>query len=235
MRDTTIKVKRLRMYFLEAMRFKIISFDVEGTLVTRGFSEVIWEEAVPRLFSEKAGISVSEAKAYVMKEYGEVGEERTEWYDIKYWFNRFGLTDYEALLNNYKHEISLYPEVPQVLETLSKNHKLIINSNSAREFLNLEVEKIRGCFHHVFSAPSDFQQLKKATTVYQKVCDLLKVEPAEIVHIGDRWNDDFVAPRKIGIAAYYLDRAGQRSGEFIVKDLEDFAARIGKLEHGSPE
>lgn len=219
------------MYFLEAMRFKIISFDVEGTLVTRGFSEVIWEEAVPKLFSEKAGISFNEAKAYVMKEYDKVGEERTEWYDIKYWFNRFGLNDYEALLNSCKHEIFLYPEVPQVLEKLSKNYTLIINSNSAREFLNLEVENIRRYFHRVFSAPSDFRQLKKATAVYQKVCDSLKVEPAEIVHVGDRWNDDFVAPRKIGIVAYHLDRAGQRSDEFVVKDLAEFVDRLVELEH----
>ena len=40
-----------------------------------------------------------------------IGEERVEWYNIKYWFDRFRLTDYEELLNNYKHEISYYPEV----------------------------------------------------------------------------------------------------------------------------
>lgn len=60
------------------MRFKIISFDVEGTLITRRFSQIIWEEAIPRLYSKKFGIDIDEAKAHIMREYNKVGEERIE-------------------------------------------------------------------------------------------------------------------------------------------------------------
>lgn len=215
------------------MRIKVVSFDVEGTLITRRFSEIIWEEAIPKLYSEKVGISLDEAKSYVMEEYDVVGEERVEWYDIKYWFDRFGLTDYRNLLDKYKHEISYYPEVQQVLEELSRNYKLIVNSNSAREFLDFEINKVKKYFHRVFSAPSDFKLVKKTVNLYLRMCDILRVKPTEMVHVGDLWTDDFVTPRKIGILSFYLDRKGEKRGEFIVKNLEEFKTAVKDLEKGN--
>lgn len=212
------------------MRIEVISFDVEGTLTTRRFSKVVWEEAIPRLYSEKKGVNIENAKDYIMKEYDKVGEHRVEWYDIKYWFVHFGLADYEKLLYRYKSEIFLYPEVPQVLEKLSKSYKLIINSNSPREFLKFELEKIKRYFFKVFSAPSDFKQLKNTAIVYQKMCNIIGVKPQKIVHVGDRWDDDFISPRKIGIVAYYLDREGKRLRKFAVRNLEEFEYKIEELE-----
>lgn len=210
------------------MRFKVISFDVEGTLTTHRFSEVIWEQAIPRLYSEKKGISLREAISYVFNEYEKVGNERIEWYDIRYWFDYFGLDDYKNLLAKYKHEISYYPEVRKTLEELSKNYRLIISSNSPREFLELEIEKIKVYFNKIFSAPSDFKQVKTAD-FYKAVCDILGIKFEDMVHVGDHWNYDFVVPRKTGIYAFYLDRKG-KSNEFVVNNLRDFKIKLRKLE-----
>ena len=212
------------------MIFKVVSFDAEGTLATRRFSQVIWEEAIPKLYAEKIGVSFDEAKACVMREYAKVGEGRVEWYDIRYWFNHFDLADYESLLNSHKHEITLYPEASRVLEDLGKNHKLIVSSNSSREFLRLELEKLEEHFYKVYSATSDFRQIKKTNQVYGKICDLLGIQPPEMVHVGDLLEDDFNAPRKAGVRAYHLDRAAEESEEFVVKDLKEFKARIDELE-----
>lgn len=211
------------------MIFKIVSFDVEGTLATRRFSQVIWEEAIPKLYSEKTGVSFEEAKAHVMGEYAKVGDGRVEWYDIRYWFSHFALADYEHLLDSHKQEITLYPEVSRVLRDLGKNHKLIVSSNSSREFLKFELEKLEKNFYRVYSATSDFRQVKKTSQVYRKICNFLGIQPFEMVHVGDLLEDDFNAPRKAGVFAYHLDRTAKKSNEFVVKDLEEFKARIEKL------
>jgi len=212
------------------MKTKIISFDVEGTLISHRFSEIVWEKAIPRLYSEKKGIDFDSAKSFVFNEYEKIGEDRIEWYDINYWFNRFGLTNYKNLLKQHAHEIVIYPEVHQVLDELDKYYMLIINSNSAREFLELEISEIKSNFSHIFSAPSDFKQTKKSTLVYSEIYKFLKVKPKEMVYIGDNWANDFIAPRKIGIVSFLLDRTKENQGENIVHDLKQFHHKIMELE-----
>lgn len=211
------------------MKIKIISFDVEGTLISHRFSEIVWEKAIPRLYSEKKGIDFDSAKSFVFSEYEKIGEDRMEWYDINYWFNRFGLTNYRNLLMQYTDQISIYPEVRQVLDELGKYYMTIINSNSAREFLELEISEIKSNFSHIFSAPSDFKQTKKSTLVYSEICKFLKVKPKEMVHIGDNWIHDFITPRKIGIMSFLLDRKKKKRGEDIVHDLKQFHRKIMEL------
>ena len=119
-----------------------------------------------------------------------------------------------------------YPEVAQVLEELYKDYMLIINSNSAQEFLDFETKKVKKYFQHIFSSPSDLKEIKKTSSVYLKICEILRVKPSEMVHIGDSWDDDFIAPRKIGITAFYLDRENKEQGEFVVKNLTEFETNM---------
>jgi hypothetical protein len=72
-------------------KVKIVSFDAEGTLVTPYFTQAIWHEEIPTLYAQNKGISFEQAKAVVQQEYDLIGEQRMEWYDIKFWFGRFGL------------------------------------------------------------------------------------------------------------------------------------------------
>jgi putative hydrolase of the HAD superfamily len=106
---------------------------------------------------------------------------------------------------------------------------LVVSSNSGREFLELELEGVRRYFHTVFSAPSDFNQTKKATDFYLKVCSDLGIDQSEMAHVGDHWVFDFVVPRSVGINAFYLNRKGERQDEFIVKDLRQFSDEVNSL------
>ncbi len=208
-------------------RVKTVSFDVEGTLIDHRFSSLIWERGIPELYARKEGIGFERAKEHVQREYSKIGEEKVEWYDIGYWFKRFGLgDDWRRLLSTYEHEITVYPEVPGVLERLSRKYTLIITSNSTREFISLEIKKIARYFTHVFSATSDFRQVKKNTDFYSKVCETLGVMPREMIHVGDHQNFDFTVPRNLGIQAFYLDRRGRETGKFVVRNLTEFEKRI---------
>ncbi|RLI15988.1 HAD family hydrolase, partial [Candidatus Bathyarchaeota archaeon] len=70
------------------MPLEVVSFDMEGTLITPRFSELIWEYDIPRLYAEQHGLTLEEARRRVFEEYMEIGDERPEWYDIEYWFRR---------------------------------------------------------------------------------------------------------------------------------------------------
>lgn len=212
-------------------QIRVISFDADGTLVTPHFTDAVWHEAIPARYAQKRGLSLEAARTQVFKEYREVGEQRMEWYDIKYWFRRFGFSDHEELLNSYRHMIALYPEVTRALSALRSRYLLIVASGAARDFLDLLLDGVQGHFVRVFSSVSDHQSVK-TPEFYLGVCQDMGIEPQEMIHVGDSWDFDFVNSQQVGIRAFYLDRKRQRQGEQVVGDLMEFGARL--LEDSSP-
>lgn len=208
---------------------KVISFDLDGTLVAPEFSEWVWGVGIPQLFAEKKGIPFDEAKEIVEGEYRKVGDGSLEWYDIKYWFNFFQLDgNWKPLLNRFSQRIATYPEVLKVLKDLSSHYRLIIISNAAREFIDIEVEvaELRGYFSRIFSATSDFGQVKKTAEFYGRICQILLIDSQEMVHVGDHWEFDYLVPKGLGIQALHIDRAGNRRGDDVIRNLEEVGQRL---------
>jgi putative hydrolase of the HAD superfamily len=207
-------------------RIKIVSFDADGTLVTPDFSQAVWYEGVPALYARKNGITFQEAKAFIEKEYQVVGDSRIEWYDIKYWLQRFGLGDcHQQMLEDYRHTVCRYPEVAQALSSLSKDYTLIVVSCSTREFLPYLLDTIEGYFARVFSTVSDYGQIK-TTEFFLEVCRQMGVSPDEMAHVGDLWEQDFLAARAAGIKAFHLDRRGERKDGRPLRSLADLEKRL---------
>jgi len=218
---------------VELGEVQIVSFDLDGTLIDHGFVDSIWLEGVPRLFATKEKIPLDMARELVKKEYDTVGMERLEWYNMKFWLNKFGLSeDWRSLFDSYRSKIRLYSETMDVLEKLkSENFELILVTNSPKEFLNIELEEtgIRKFFNHVFSATSEFGQVKNTADFYLKIASILKVLPSQMIHVGDNWDFDYLMPKKTGMVSFYLDRGKQRKGEWIVHDLQEFEAKLHVL------
>jgi HAD superfamily hydrolase (TIGR01549 family) len=209
---------------------KLISFDLDSTLIDPSYTTYVWEIGVPRLYAKKHNISLSEAISIVTAEYDRIGDSALEWYDIKYWFEYLKLPGrWENLLEEYRDKIQPFPEVKEVMEDLVQHHDLIVTSNAAREFVEVELREagIEGYFIRVFSATSDFGQLKKSRQFYERICEIMGIEPANAIHVGDHYEFDYLVPRTLGIEAYFLDRHGKRPKDrFTLKNLRDFAALI---------
>jgi HAD superfamily hydrolase (TIGR01493 family) len=211
---------------------KIISFDMDGTLVDPEFTDWVWLHGIPTLYAEKAGLSFEEAKDFVVKEYLKVGEGAIEWYDIKYWFLFFQLEEsWKDLMHQYVDKIKVYPDVNDILDRLKEKFPVILTSNAGREFIDLEMEAtgLGRYFDRIFSATSDFGKVKKTAGFYQSVCTILGTKPQEIAHIGDHYEFDYLVPRSLGIHAFYLDRSGKQNGDYILRDLKNLEKRLLSL------
>ena len=201
---------------------RIISLDMDGTLVDTRFVEKVWMEGMPMLYAEKTGLDFPAAKSYVVGEYMKIGSDQLEWYDLLYWIERFGLkVGKDELLQMYEDEIETYPEVQEVLDLLSENYDLVVTSNAAREFIDIELEGLFDYFRETFSATSDFREVKKSPLIYGAVCAHMGAKPFEVLHIGDHYNYDYEAPLQAGLDALFLDRKGERSGREVVGDLRE--------------
>jgi putative hydrolase of the HAD superfamily len=205
-------------------KVKIISFDVDGTLVPTGFVDAVWLEGIPSLYAQKHKISFEEAYQIIIQAYNEVGDHRIEWYYLDYWIKRFDLKiTKEELFNKYKHKIKIYEDVEPVINLLKNHYKIIICSNAEKDFILFQLKPILNHFHHIFSATSDFKEVKKSREFYGKICELLKVKPEEVIHIGDHLVFDYVNPKEIGINAFLINR-NQHKVELripVIKNLEE--------------
>ena len=208
---------------------KVFSFDVDGTLVSQEFADCVWLRGIPEAYAAKHALSFEHAFEFVKREYDNIGENRIEWYNIRFWLRKFNLKiPYEKLFEKYEAEVKIYTEVESVLKVLKEaGYVLVVNSNAATEFIDFQIQPIRKYFSHVFSATSDFGELKKSNGHYAQVCEILDVKPQEVVHTGDHFVFDFLNPRRIGITAYYLDRSRDAmpddngNDEFVISDLNE--------------
>jgi putative hydrolase of the HAD superfamily len=209
---------------------KIVSFDLDGTLVTDEFSQMVWHQGIPELYVEHYGCDYDEAKHFIVQEYNKVGDKALEWYNIHHWLTQFKLDgNWENLFQRFTHLIKAYPEVPEVLSSLRRaSYQLIITSNAAREFLETEIEKaqLTPFFDYAFSATSDFREVKKTADFYQRICTLLHIHHTQIIHVGDHFEFDYLIPRSLGIRSFFLDRKGTGEGSAIVKDLREFINKL---------
>jgi len=211
---------------------KYISFDMDGTLIDPIFTDFVWGQGIPALYAEKVGLPFEAAKAFVEKEYQKVGEGAIEWYDIQYWFRFFQLKQsWKALMKEFVDKIHVYPDVNHLLERLRNRFPLILTTNAGREFIEVEMEAtgLGRYFERIFSATSDFGEVKKTIGVYARICQILGVSPHEIVHVGDHYEFDYLVPRRLGIDAFYLNRQGKQKGEFIISDLRDLEEQLHSI------
>lgn len=186
-------------------KIKIVSFDVEGTLVTTDYSYTIWFETIPSLYAATHNMDVALARSKVEDEYRKVGDQRLEWYDIRYWFDKFKLGAPFSAMEKARSRVSYYPETKEVLNALQGEYILTIASGSPHEFLEHLLMDIEPYFTRIFSSVSDYGQVK-TEEFYRKMVAELDAKPEQIVHIGDNRQFDFLAPSALGIKSYYLER-----------------------------
>ena len=200
---------------------KIISFDVDGTLVDLEYNDLIWFKEIPELVAKKKKISFEKSLKFVHEEYTKLGEYNLNWYDINYWISYFSLgISPNKIFEKYESQVKIFPEVTLLLEELRKNFILIVITAMPREFLIPKMKKLEKYFKFSFSALSDFKELKNSE-IYSKISKALKVHPEQILHIGDHWEFDYLAARKAGMNAIYLNRSNTKKGNFVVNNLTE--------------
>ncbi len=207
---------------------KIISFDLDGTIVGNDFGNMVWLDGVPRKYAERHGLSFEEALSTIKREYDSVGDAHLLWYDIDYWLERFDLAVcVPDLLDAYAPYIRLLPGAKEAITELRKRYQLVVASNAARIFVEKELGQsgLRDCFARVVSATSDYGMVKKEERFYTHLCEELQIGPDELAHVGDHRVFDCEVPLQVGIESYHYNPACQDNGR-VINDLRELLVRL---------
>ena len=189
---------------------KVISFDLDGTLVDLDFDLYLWFEELPRLYSEQNGVPLSQAKELMRSEYNRVGMQSRDWYDLCFWVKHHDLkVDPQKIVKDLSHKITVFPDVLPVLRKLkSERQRMVVFSNTPKMFLDIKkkVDGIDGFFERTISVYSDYSKIKSNNGVFDQLAQELGVEPCEILHVGDSYSSDYVPATSAGCAAILLER-----------------------------
>jgi len=204
---------------------KVVSFDLDGTLVKKEFTDKFWLEAIPKRYSELYNIPYSLAKERILKMYEEVGQEDLRWYMPSYWIDKLGLkSSIEDIVSTMEEKNIYYEDVKEVLDKIYKRYTLIIISSNPRDFLEYKIREIKYFFKDYISSIDDFKIPKKSEEVYLFACNKMKIKPNEMLHVGDDPIYDYFLPKALGIKALLLDRKGKN------KNMDKIASLLDLLE-----
>lgn len=123
-----------------------------------------------------------------------------------------------------------YPEASSALADLAaRGLRLGVISNwDSRLPALLEALGLRRYFSIiVYSAAEDVE--KPAAEIFRRAARRGGVEPAQALHVGDRFEEDYRGARAAGMRALLVDRRGRARGQEIeaVDDLTQIAGRLG--------
>ncbi|HNT43924.1 MAG TPA: HAD family hydrolase [Syntrophorhabdaceae bacterium] len=187
---------------------KVISFDLDGTLVDARYGDMVWNVGIPSEYAKKYGMAFDEARAFIRARYESVGDGDITWYEIEHWLERFSLDVSPAeLLDRYAEHIALLPGAREVVDTLGDRYTLVIASNAARIFVEKELGEtgLSGSFSLVVSATSDYGMVKKQEEFFLRLLAEVGAVPHEVVHVGDHPVFDHDVPSGLGIECYCID------------------------------
>jgi HAD superfamily hydrolase (TIGR01662 family) len=127
-----------------------------------------------------------------------------------------------------RHEnFELYDDVPGALAALrAAGLRIGLVSNSSRDVYEfavhhgLDVDAGISSFHHGHTKPH--------ASIFRAVLDLLGVEPAQAVMVGDTISDDIEGARALDMHAILVDREGRRPEfEPRIETLEELPTLLG--------
>lgn len=205
-------------------KIRVISFDLDGTLVDLSFADAVWLEGMSKLLSQTEGIPEELARERLVALYNKIGDEDVRWYKLDFWFKELSIPGSpNELLLQYKHLIKPYPETHEILRTLASKFELVLLSHASREFLETELEKakLEPYFSRVISTVSDLGEVK-SQAVYEELCRILKVDTNEVLHIGDNKKFDYLVPSSIGINSFLVTRHNKiKDGINVLLNLKE--------------
>ncbi len=190
---------------------EIISLDLNGTLINDDeLVKEFWYVLIPGEVSKIKGISFDEAKDFCEREYTRYYEnygKDKNWISPKYWLKRFGITkSISEVLQNSKSEIRLYDDTKEAIKKLSQKYKIIISTEHPKEFAEKSLKLLGDEKIYRIYSSNDMGLSKLDLEFWKFIIKDVNVEPSEIVHIGDIYLKDYIAPMKVGMRSLYIKR-----------------------------
>ncbi len=202
---------------------KAIIFDGYGTLISTGNKSVMAaEEILKKINAENMDATVfyKKWKEFHKKQMNEIKEFVTE--EVIFENDLKMLYEFYNLKGDYKEDVKImlnsldkreaFEETNEVLNKLSEKYKIYIGSitDTAPLIVNIKNNNIK--VDKIYTSES-LKEYKPHKAFYTKILNDIKLEPDEVVFVGDSLLEDVKGPQSVGIYSVLLDRKGKYTEE----------------------
>lgn len=195
----------------------VISFDLNGTLLTYNLENDLLKNKLPRLYADKEGVSFDEASQTCRELYyqHELIKGSVDWQKMPKVLKDLGLEEENISFDRGK---GFYDDVLPTLEAL-KNYRLVVFTDASQNFVEMEIQntKYERYFEEVISSPTKMGTGKVNPAAFKKLATHLGVKPKQILHVGDSKRSDYSSAKRAGCKAVLLDRSGRED----IKNLKE--------------
>lgn len=204
---------------------KAIIFDAYGTLFNTGTGSV---DAAARML-EKCGRTDIDPRRFYARwkqihrlNLNAPGSFRTEHEiyhtDLQRLYKEYEITsdadkDVEIMLAVQGTRIA-YPETREVLEGLRGKYMLCIGSTTDTAPLMQDIARAGLVLDYIFTSES-MGIYKPFAKFYTTIMSEINAAPDEAIFVGDSLLDDVKGPQSVGMKACWINRRGEKAGEYI--------------------
>lgn len=126
---------------------------------------------------------------------------------------------YEHVLNEEVNSIFVYDEVLNSLQELQKKHRLFLISNLAFPYKKPVYNLGINSYFETMIFSCDFGHMKPDEKIFREIEKRTKVQPEEVLMIGDSLKSDIKGAEKIGWKSIQIDRKTNSNNLNAIKDL----------------
>ncbi len=113
----------------------------------------------------------------------------------------------EKYLAIWSKKATLISEVRSTLDALSKHFTLLVISNTHYAplvYTNLREHHLLKYFRHITTS-IEHGQRKPSSSIFLDSCKQVELEPHQLLHVGDSYDDDYLGATAAGLQARLLD------------------------------
>ncbi len=103
-----------------------------------------------------------------------------------------------------RHDVTLYPDVVPALSALSERFAVVAVSNGNADISRLGI----GDYFQGQISASTVGVKKPDRQIFHMACELLEMDPAQVLHVGDHPLEDVIGAQQAGLCAAWVNRNG---------------------------
>lgn len=117
-------------------------------------------------------------------------------------------------------------ETKRALSALKEKYILAVASDEFRKYLELKLNRAFGDWRRYFKfvvSAEDAGELKPSENFSKRCLRLLKMEPSDVLFVGDSWERDLEPAKRLGLATVLVADEKNGAPDYFVKNIDELA------------